>query len=516
MSNFLRGKLKRWQAIILIAICINIFLSAWWLLNGDIHYDLDISRDFLLLKDIIDTKKLTLIGPHTGIFGGVFHGPLWYYINLPAFILSGGDPLLMGWFWWGLSILTLIIFFIIVKKLFNETTAYLATLLYSVNSIINPSIGLKQFYNPYGAVVISPVFFYFFIKYIETLKVLYLILLLFFLGLLIQFQMAFGIPILILTFLYLVYFIFKNKKLSHFLYFPTLILPLSTFILFDLKHSFLQTKSFISFATEIVTSHQSTGKNLSQFIYEKIFSLTIDTFFLLTQDNRVLAAILFLFFIYFSFKIRGKYKDIYRLFMYFYFGYWIIYLPFNISWTTYYWPFLPIIIILFCGFLNCISKKVFILIFSFLILWNYFISFYYISIFNSDIYKRGVNSWAFNKLVAESIYKDADENFGYYIYTPYIRSENQMYALSFAQHEFPNIKSFPFKKQNLTYLILVDVNSGLFKTDSNGWKITHIKIQKEPISTKQIDVVDIQKFTLSDQETKIPSNPYLFNSTFFR
>lgn len=504
---------KRWQILISFGICVNVFLSTWWLLHGDIHYDVDISRDFLVLKEIIDTGRLTLIGPHSGIIGGLFHGPLWYYVNLPVFFITSGDPVLMGWFWWGLSIITLIIFWLVAKRLFNSTIALLATLLYSANSIINPTIGLKQFYNPYGAVVLSPVFFYFFVKYIETKKIIYLGLSLILLGCLIQFQMAFGIPILILTTLFLIYFLFTNKLLKHLLIYPIILIPLSTFVLFDLKHDFLQTKAVLTFFT---SQHPDAMVNFLTFLYSKVFSLTTDTFFALTQDNRILACIFFLLFIFLVTKVKGNAKKIYYLFLYFYFGFWIMFIFFNISVSTYYLPFLPIIIILYTAFINFFPKKIFFLIFISLLVWNYYIAGVYIKNFNLDINKRSVNSWAFNKNMAENVYRDADRNFGYYIYTPYLWVYNQWYALSFVQREFPNKISYPFTKQALTYLILVDVNSGLFKTDSNGWKITHIKINKEPESIKQLDVIDIQKYRLTEEEIKAPANPYLLNSTFFR
>ncbi|MFA5932917.1 MAG: hypothetical protein WC826_02495 [Microgenomates group bacterium] len=507
-------KLKRWEAFVITLIVINVFLSTWWLINGDIHYDVDIARDFLVLKEIIDTGKLTLIGPHSGIVGGLFHGPLWYYINLPAFFITQGDPVLMGWFWWGLSIITLLIFWFVTKKLFNSTIALLATLLYSANSIINPTIGLKQFYNPYGAVVLSPVFFYFFIKYLETKKALHLLISILILGCIIQFQMAFGIPVLIMTTLFLIYFLFSKKLLKHLLILPIIPIPLSTYIIFELKHEFLQTKSVITFIT---SQHPKVTTNFSLFLYEKIFSLTTDTFFAFTQDSRLLSCVTFLLFVLLTFKVvKGNLKKIYLLFLYFYFGFWAMFLLFNISWTTYYWPFLPVIIILYTAFYNYLPKKIFFLIFVLLLAWNYFIAAGYIKNFNLDVTKRSVNSWAFNKYVAESVYKEADQDFGYYIYTPYLWVYNQWYALSFVQREYRHVTAYPFTKQRLTFLVFVDVNSGLFNTDSNGWKVTHIKINKEPESIKTIDVIDIQKYRLTDEEIKIPANPYLLNSTFFR
>ena len=504
--------LNKWHYLVITLIVLNIFLSTWWLINGDIHYDVDTARDFSVLKEIIQTHAVTLIGPHSGVVGGVFHGPLWYYINLPAFFVTGGDPVLMGWFWWILSILTLVIFWAVTKKLFNQTIAVLATLLYSANSIINPTIGLKQFFNPYGAVVLSPIFFYFFVKYIETKKPKYLAYTLLAIGGLIQFQLAFGVPILMLTTLFLGYFLFKKRLLKHWLIYPIIILPISTFIIFDLRHDFLQIKAVINF----LSTQPKNKINIAVFLFGKMQAIITDTYFLLTQDNRLLAAIFFLLFIILTFKVKAKNKKMYYLFLYFYFGFWAFFFFFNASWTTYYWPFLPIIIILYTGFIKFLPKKVFFIIYIFLLIYNYYIAGVYIKNFNLNIDSRSINSWAFNKRMAEMIYSDAKGDFGYYIYTPYLWVYNQWYALEFIQREYPHVTAYPFTKKRLTYLIMVDSNNGLFNTDSNGWKISHIKINKEPEKIMRFDVVDIQRYSLTDEEIKIPSNPYLLNSTFFR
>ena len=51
---------------------------------------------------------------------------------------------------------------------------------------------------------------------------------------------------------------------------------------------------------------------------------------------------------------------------------------------------------------------------------------------------------------------------------------------------------------------------------SQGWRITDLKIKSEPKEVKRIDVVEIQKYFLTDDEIKALVNPYLLNSTFFR
>jgi 4-amino-4-deoxy-L-arabinose transferase-like glycosyltransferase len=220
-------------------IGINIFLSAWYILRGDIFFHTDIARDFLVLGDIVKTHHLTLIGPRAGGITGVFHGPLWFYINLPIFIVSHGNPVAVGWFWVGLSITSIIVTYFVAKKMFDEMTALLSALLVSIVTITSTS----NMFNPFGAVIVFPIYYYLFNEYLKTHKIQTLLIALFTLGIIIQFQMAFGIPLLLLSLLYLGKDLYKQKKLSHLFSVFILIIPLSTFILFDIKHSFMQIRS---------------------------------------------------------------------------------------------------------------------------------------------------------------------------------------------------------------------------------------------------------------------------------
>jgi hypothetical protein len=62
------------KSFVFVLILINVFLSAWYVINGDIVFHTDIARDFLVLQDIVETHKPTLIGPRSGGISGVFHG----------------------------------------------------------------------------------------------------------------------------------------------------------------------------------------------------------------------------------------------------------------------------------------------------------------------------------------------------------------------------------------------------------------------------------------------------------
>src|SRR3989338_10451181 len=280
------------KILIFFLIIFNILLSAYWLLQGDIHYDVDVSRDFLVMDDILRNNHLTLLGPRSGAIPGVFHGPLWFYVNLPAFLIGGGNPLVVGWFWFFLSIVFLLIVFWVAKKLFDFKVAIFSVLLLSVNSIVNPSIGLKNFYNPYGAVFLTPLFFWWFYRYINSLKAKYLIFSLFTLGFIIQFQMAFGIPILIALTVFLGYLLFIKRKLIHFLSYLILLIPISTFILFDIKHDWLQYKALIRFL-----SQNSSSGNILNIFQDRIRVLFFDFFDFLSPGKNILTIFQAIFFL---------------------------------------------------------------------------------------------------------------------------------------------------------------------------------------------------------------------------
>src|SRR3989338_3294329 len=110
-------KFLSFRNLVIILILFNIILASRWILDGNIFFHTDIARDFLLLEDLADNKNLTLIGPRSGAIPGLFHGPLWLYLNLSAFFLGGRNPVVVGWFWVLLYILSIGITYYVGKRL---------------------------------------------------------------------------------------------------------------------------------------------------------------------------------------------------------------------------------------------------------------------------------------------------------------------------------------------------------------------------------------------------------------
>ncbi|MFA9289232.1 MAG: glycosyltransferase family 39 protein [Weeksellaceae bacterium] len=235
---------------VLLLLTINVAFAALYVLQNTITFHTDIARDFLLLEDMFYNKNISLIGPRSGGIPGVFHGPLWIYLNLPAYIIGKGDPVIVGWFWVLLFVASIILVYWVGKKLWNKEVGIMSALLVSVTTLSD----IHNLFNPYGAVITFPLFLYFIGKYLETKKILQLVLALFTLGIIIQFQMAFGGPILILMIGYLIYDSIIKKNIKPLLALAVLIIPLSSFIVFELRNNFLQTHSVYNYITGVETA----------------------------------------------------------------------------------------------------------------------------------------------------------------------------------------------------------------------------------------------------------------------
>jgi len=91
----------------------------------------DQARDAWKVRDIIK-GQLVLIGPQTGV--GQFHlGPLWYYLLVPFYCLTGLDPVAANYLNFLVNIFNLAAIFYVTKKIYNNNIALFVTLIYATN-----------------------------------------------------------------------------------------------------------------------------------------------------------------------------------------------------------------------------------------------------------------------------------------------------------------------------------------------------------------------------------------------
>jgi hypothetical protein len=492
--------------ITLVLLGFQVYFSSWLNIKGDVFYNEDIARDLLLIEDIIRNHHLGLIGPRISVAGGLFHGPLWIYLNIPAYIIGHGNPFIMGIFWQLLYCCLLASTYFVAKKLYDNIVGLLSVLL------LSSATYTYIFSNTYGALLTFPWYFYFLSKYLKTLKIKYLLTSFLLGGLMVQFEIAFAGPILLATLVYLACFLGTKKKLLHLLSFFIILLPLSTYILFDLRHKFLQAHAAITFLT---THHKSTQQHTSllSYILNHFALISNSSLQAFTHGYVILTFIVITIFIYVILISKNHAADYFRnyvLFLVLYGGFWILSLIYKDGmWVWYYNEFTPVIAIIFCSAYRLLNRYVFVIIFLLLYgtgIWSQVI--YATNIQNSFVEKNSY-SWQLYYNIAKKVYANGPSQFGYYINEHDDLGYRTRYAMHYAQRFSSNI-AYEDKKKTTTYLIEEgDLNNA-------WWQKAKIHITNRPILTTSIGNYQIQKFSLTLKETAIPSDSTIIDNLFFR
>lgn len=311
----------------------------------------------LELRNIVEGKHPTLIGPTTSI-NGVYLGPFWYYFNVPPFILGSGNPqILVYWtiIWYLLS--GLLLFYYLSKT--SLTLGFFASSIYLMSEALFYSSRFSWNSN------LMPPFtiFYFLILFHYLKKPNYknsfslgLIS-----GLSMQIQAAFGI--LFFPFSLISSFIYKVRPKFLVLNFLSFFLTLLPQIFFELRHEFVMSKTFLNeFSGKTAILGQKL--TLSQTLYSHFnnFKNTIDGILNLPDKLTIyiiLFAIIFLFFKVITKKIDKSLKDYFIIPFYFLLFTFIFYLLYQYPLKGWFilGLYIPFIFILATFFTEACSKK---------------------------------------------------------------------------------------------------------------------------------------------------------------
>lgn len=516
--------MKFFKITILVLIFFNVILASRWALDANLFFHTDIARDFLLIEDIVDNKHLTLIGPRSGAIPGVFHGPLWLYLNIPAFIFGNGNPAIVAWFWVGLYMVSLYLIYYAGKRMFDEKTGLLSTLMLSSVTVLQ----VRSLFNPYGALIFVPLFLYTLMNYLQNKNIKILALSFFILGLIIQFQMAFGIPILLITVFYLGYHLLRIHRIKHLIAVTILFIPLSSFIVFDLRNHFLQINSVINYLTG-VENHGKVDLNFIQLLQLRFQESIFNGLGEITAHQNLLSALLGVF-ILAAILVQIKHRKLSitnQLFIFFYGGFWLLTFLFKGPiWSYYHTPFVPLIILIFCSMRNIFDRKIFYCLFAFIFVFNMQVNIKDLSNYNTISLKQDTSTWKFNYLVAEKVFNGNEKEFGYYIFTPDLYGYSPRYAMNYLQRNTKDKISNPFNKKAVTYLLIApppeygkDPNSIWYQKNINSdkWKDSDVRINRKADDVIKFDNgFIIEKYNLSQDEIEIQSNQFLIQSIFFR
>ncbi len=236
----------------------------------------DEGRDVLVVKRMLVDHKFTLLGP-TASVGGFFLGPIYYYFMIPFLWLFNLNPVgpavMVGLF----GTATIILVYLLGKKLFNTETGIMASLLYAVSPVvINYS---HSSWNP-NLVPFFACLFVLFLCRLDSLSKRKEILIL---GAIMGIGLQLHYLFLFLGLLGLVHLFSLAKKISlreFGLFFFGFILLYSPFFIFEFRHNFTNTQMILRF----VFASNDTGFNLFHFV-NTISDVGIRLFMRLVVNN---------------------------------------------------------------------------------------------------------------------------------------------------------------------------------------------------------------------------------------
>jgi len=493
------------------SILINVYLSAYYVLHKDILFNTDIARDFLIMKEISE-KKIVLIGPRSSA-GGLFHGPLWHYLNYPAFFLGKGDPLVVGWFWISLIIGSIWINYFVAKKLFGKISALISASLFA-GCIVISARGLSH---PFGALFIMPLFIYSLIKYLNSQKAQFLILHFLLCGFLFQFEVSIGIPFFILSLIFSVIYIFRKKNYVHLFAILAFPLAIANFILFDIRHNFLMLRSSLNYVD--TTSSKNVLNYYLVFIDRLAYFRDIFVITTFSSITKYIFLIIILLLVFITYK-KVKDKNI-LIFLYFLFGY--FFLTFLNRRVILFHQVMPLIV--FTGFIIASfyklsrfgNKYLFIaLVIPLAFVVNNDLSAYNFYRQSSNSIGKVSDSWNFLNRLGKDLFNNNDQEFGYFVYSPDAFGYQSNYAVFYAASKSSK-KAYPFKKLPITYLVIAPPPPDKPGMKDDWWRINQVRIFKKPTWTKFYENgYKIERYSLTAAETKIPFNPDINIGLHFR
>lgn len=266
--------LKRLPLILFILI---LLLSAFLRLHNISSYMQflgDEGRDVLVAKDILH-GHLTLLGPRSSA-GDFFMGPFYYYLITPFLLLFNYDPvgpaIMVALF----GVATVFLIYIVGRKFFGSAAGLFAASLYTTSPLVlayshsswNPDVlpffSLLLIYYVYNTVTKSKSW-----KHYLLIGVL--------LGICLQLHyLSLFLAVIIAIYIFLIHRISKFTIISLFKKYLGILLgsiiSLSPFILFELRHNFLNTRGILTFLFGNTVSY-STNANFFETVAQVFFRI---------------------------------------------------------------------------------------------------------------------------------------------------------------------------------------------------------------------------------------------------
>lgn len=477
--------LKRIVSIMLfVALTSGVILRSVEVVNGNFLFGFDQGRDYLAVKNIVVDHKLTLIGSEIGAgvagFRGIFHGPFYYYLLALPFIIFRGDPYGGMILMFILGIATILLSYIIGRRIFGAKVGLLAAAIVAVSP---PFISYSRFvWNSNPAPLFVLLAFYLVFLFSKKGKTKFLFWASFFSGFVYNFQLAMAIPLSLALIIYCL-LVLKLKQIKQYgVLFLGTILAFLPMLLFEIRHGFQATKGLLIYLfnhPETATTQTFWAMLLRDHLLV-FFDNFLSTFPSQTIIPSTIIIIIFPIIFYFIMKEKDKPKKQFILYLLiltpvtfivlgflrnFVYDYYLIHL--NLA-------YIFLVVFAVVSVFKARYKIVNDLIVGYAAIWLLSSIFFNIRTFYYDITDYGGIHKIRGKLDAiDYIYKNADgERFGLLVFSPPIYTYPYDYLISWYGK-----KKYGFvphqEKKGLVYLLIEKDTSKPWSY--KGWLATVIK-----------------------------------------
>lgn len=498
--------------LLVITLVFNLCAASWYVLHSDIRFISDVARDFLLFGELQE-KGIMLLGPRASGIPGLFHGPLWLYLTFPGYVLGGGSPVVVGWYWMGMIVASLAGGYVVVKRLFDERAARIFVVLTSALYISEGA----QLINPHGAFMLLPIAFYALVRYFQTTNWRWLAGYWLLLGCIIQFQMAVGIPLFLLSLLPLIIFVYKKKTYIHLLTGIVIAIPLSTFVVFELTHNFAQLRAVLNSSV----GESADAPSMTEVFRERMALFSNGGMGVFRASATPLNYLLFgLLGWFYLFKVKNREKtekNTYFLAVYLYCGYWLLTLLFPGHALFHHWfPITSLSMLMVAGVLAQTNWRVGGVIISIILLHFAQYSFAHIKM-SETIIGTAFDSWQFQQSLTDNIIAQSSDEFGYFAYSPDIYAYGPKYALLYMKRQHTEKDIYSFEKKPETFVTIEPIPADRDDLNSRSWIQEKFGITSQPVASWSFENgYSIEKYTLEKTEVEQPIDPNLDTGVFFR
>ena len=130
-AKIVEVKLNKW--VVLGLIFVIALAVRFYAFRESIYFGFDNARDAYISQDIYLKGDFKFIGPPVSGDVGLFHGPLYWYLIGPIFLLFKGDPAMVSMVFRVLNALGIFLVFAVTSSLFTPFVGYLTAFFYAIS-----------------------------------------------------------------------------------------------------------------------------------------------------------------------------------------------------------------------------------------------------------------------------------------------------------------------------------------------------------------------------------------------